>query len=498
MFTAMLKKLLPLIAIFTAVFMLSACGGGGEEGTEEENGYEIDYEEPTEDTSIRTLSVAMPQSFMSASLLVEAGANMRRQMAQDGIEFILDINTYEPGEHEAQLMRFQTMMMAGMGYDVFMFDGQPLWAYANSGFLADIYELIDQCPIVSRDDFYTNVFDAIEHNGRLITFPLTFGFRYIGINASLPQAFIDRFKGYSQINMYEILQIYNDLLQDYWDDFGQFSLFPFADPHRELLFAMGNFIDVNNRQASLTDDAFVSFLIALQQVNEFGGFMLRLDGLGMPIGNRALLSQEASTHVFSVPPMYYNPALAFFDLEDPYFVHYIPISGTCGGLEFNLNPFTWNSDFWGGFSISASADGPLAWEFIMNLLSVRMFYSTPQPGHQQLDPLFTFNTPILRSYFEPHRRTVFNHVLSRLEEMGHRVEGMAEIELAEDRVVVESQLRADAIARISMYNEMPIAISPFVPRSLYESVLDGLLAGFTAPEEAAHQLQNSLSLWLIE
>jgi len=492
MLSIMYKKILPYMLALAAMFILSACGGGGEEITEEENGYDIDFVEPEPTSNIRTLSVTRPEFIMAETMLLEAVAHMRRQLEQEGMEFVLETNVYSPEEQEAQLIRFQTMMMAGQSYDIFMFDHQPLWAYARSGFLADIYELIDQCPRVNREDFYTNVLEAFEYDGRLISLPFFFGFRYVGINASLPQHFIDRFKGHSQISMYELFQIYNELQQDYWEDFGHMNLLNFIDPQYELQFAMGNYIDINTRSSSITDDSFVSFLTAFRQVNDFGGFLIT-DMLRTPMDSRSDLSEFASAQAFYVPISFYSPALAFIDTEDPYFVHHIPISGACGSLEMRRHDKYWI----GNFSISASADGSLALDFLMHLLSVQLERSTPSGG-QYFAPLGTFSTPIFRPYVERHRTTVFRHTFTHIYDLvHHRVEGMAGLGPVE-RLELENQITENAIQRLSGYNEMPIAIAPFVPITLYEGVMDGLLGGFITPEDAAQQLQNSITLWLIE
>jgi len=490
----MRTRLLLLVFAVAAFLVLAACGRGRHENGNDLSGCAYNKNESAESTNVKTLSVTAPQHVMMGTMLMEAGANMRRQMAQEGIDFILDVTVYDHNALEMHNMRFQTMMMAGIGYDIFMFDGQPLWSFANSGFLADIYELIDQDTSVSREDFYTHVLEAFEYNGRLISFPLSFGHRYIGVNSSLPQSFIDRFKSYSHISMNEIFQIYIDLQQKYCADFGHLSLFPLSFiPQNELSFAMGNFIDINERQAILTDSAFISFLATLQQTHELGGFEFHGFWSQIPIASRSTLSGAAALHVFSTPIFTLDPALALFDFEDPYFLHFIPISGMCGGFELIQNRF----DPWGSFSISASADGPLAWDFIMNLISVKVAHSTPQNQSHFHEPLGTLNTPIHRSYFEYHRESTFIHTLSRMQDVGHRFANMTEL-AAEDRAIAERQMLEDAMERSRRYNEMPVAISPFVPSSLYEDILDGLLLGLYTPEDAAQLLQNRVSLWLIE
>jgi ABC-type glycerol-3-phosphate transport system substrate-binding protein len=85
------------------------------------------------------------------------------------------------------------MLMAGQGPDIFMLHAHSYWHYALSGYLADIYTLIDACPYASRGDFYTNALKPFEIDGGLYALPMSFGPEYIAINASLPQPLLDRF-----------------------------------------------------------------------------------------------------------------------------------------------------------------------------------------------------------------------------------------------------------------------------------------------------------------
>jgi len=67
-------------------------------------------------------------------------------------------------------------------------DGHPLRSYAANGFLTNFYNLIDSHPYTDREDFFTNVLKAYEFGGGLYVFPLSFGFEYVGINASAPES----------------------------------------------------------------------------------------------------------------------------------------------------------------------------------------------------------------------------------------------------------------------------------------------------------------------
>ena len=129
-------------ATFIALF-LSSCGNREEQ------------EDLVEEMYANTLSVHA--LFVYEDILRHAGAELNASLSEEGQSFQLDLTTYEWGEREYQRTRLQTMFMAGQGYDVLIWEGFPLWLHADSGFFANFYNLIDQDPNSSREDFFVHV-----------------------------------------------------------------------------------------------------------------------------------------------------------------------------------------------------------------------------------------------------------------------------------------------------------------------------------------------------
>ncbi|MDR1664032.1 MAG: hypothetical protein LBR83_03810, partial [Clostridiales bacterium] len=248
----------------------------------------------------------------------------------------LSVTAYPAEERESVHTRMQIAYMAGEGYDVFFLDGQPVWNYAQGGYLADFYEIIEEDAGTDIDDFYTNVLKAFEYNGKLYMFPLSFGFDYIGINAKLPGEYIERFSRYETISNREVLRIYNDLRNEYAEDFKSLSLSNaeyLNEPYSAIDHALVNYIDMDNQSANINDRRFLETLGEVKQkYDEMNLFARDRYLVTIPIASRKELSAYSSAYIFLVDALYLNPVNALFSPKDPRFVHYIPIADEEGRL----------------------------------------------------------------------------------------------------------------------------------------------------------------------
>ena len=183
------KLITKIILIVFLMIFFSACGrGNGHDEHDQAHG--SPQEEPQE------LVLTMASSLTYAPILWEAEQQLRTAISQSTdfrYRFRLQLTTYSLESRDDFLQRFNIMFMAGDGYDLFVVDDHPLINLSRNGMIADIYEMIDNDPNVIRDDFYTNILEAFEYQGQLLSIPLHFGFTYVGINASLPQSIQDRF-----------------------------------------------------------------------------------------------------------------------------------------------------------------------------------------------------------------------------------------------------------------------------------------------------------------
>lgn len=78
-----------------------------------------------------------------------------------------------------------TELMSGGGADVYAMDVLPSYKYADSKMLEDLTAYMDADENFNRNDYYTNILDAMKYNGGQYVFPMDFDFSFISYNKDL-------------------------------------------------------------------------------------------------------------------------------------------------------------------------------------------------------------------------------------------------------------------------------------------------------------------------
>ena len=180
----------------------------------------------------RTLTILTNQRNTAA--IAQAADAMNRDWRERDKPYVFQVEVDVHGHHTATIgdnaavaARLRMELMTGHGPDMLMmspwfFSGGDLdlHGFVGSGFLHDIYKLMDTDPRTSRDDFFNQAISAFEISNGLYQFPLSFGFEYLGINTSLPQEFLDRFTSKTSITFSEMMEFYLDLMEEHYEEFG--------------------------------------------------------------------------------------------------------------------------------------------------------------------------------------------------------------------------------------------------------------------------------------
>ena len=447
-----------------------------------------------ENLPVRTLSVHAQVDY--ANIIRQAVEVMNLAWAMQGIQYNLelDLTTYNWDDLEAVSARMQVMLMAGIGYDL-MFSGlrTPYHIFANSGLLLDIYTLIDQCPRTSRSDFYENVLEAFEVNGGLYGLPLSFGFDWVGINAALPQQFIDRFAEYDRISTSSKMSLYNDLMAT--GEFRQLRIgedLNIGNPRFMLSRALGGFIDLNNRTANFVDGQFANFLEDFKAIYGSRGFDADIRPLmtWYPWTD-VQLRLRADRYVFFYRETLTNPANALFAPVDPFFTYYIPVSDEKGRFPLNISGGHWGP-FWGTVHFPAAGDSILAWEFTQHLMDAFLHPEGAAARNHNGLPAWGSN-----SFAIPIRRADFNIQIPRTMEQVLIRRGSQFENVTYNR----EQVIDDAIARLMQYIDEPMVVPVYIPNSIWEQTItdiENFMWGIITAQSAAQNIQNRVALWLIE
>jgi ABC-type glycerol-3-phosphate transport system substrate-binding protein len=454
--------------------------------------------DPDPEPEVITLSMIAPDYF--APVLREAERLLNRFRGyyhRQGIIFKLDLTTYDVTNRANHLERFNTMFMAGSGYDLFIVDGHPIWNYSRSNMLADIYTLIDRCTIVNRDDFYSNVLEAFEYRGQLLSIPLSFGFPYVGVNSTLPQAFINRFLEYDTISLEALLDLYFDLITAYPDEFGHMNVDPGIDytlvgDFSALAFTIFEFMDADARTVSLMDERFMNFLQKyqfaasniLRNRNNFRGLV--------PIHPRHMTDERVYGFAFNSVDAALLSWEALFELEAPPFLGYIPITDSLGRLIIDNY-----STLPGGnkaIAVSNGANQDAAWVFIRYIINVvadsnlgwDVGFISSHVGPNSL------KTSIMTERFEERAQRAFRSVFEHAERDSWELIPY----VGQGTRNARPQQIDNAILRLERYNAMPVVQRPNLPNN--NPLVWDFINGAITSQSLAQQLQNRLSLWLIE
>lgn len=449
----------------------------------------------------KTLTVLAPNLY--TSVLKQAERAMSNAWAEEGREFILQISSYNPSEREQQLSRLQTMIMAGQSYDMFVWDGHPLWIHSNSGFFADFYTLIDQSPNTKLDDFYTNVLEAWEFDGGLYIFPLSFELTYVGISAELPQSFIDRFNQHSTITTKELMEIYLDLQREHWQEVGNMAFgagFYIQD-------TLGSFINFESSRATINDFRLVEYLENMRQISniEIEETELRYRGYNY------MMEELSQQYVFLQRYAGISQISVLFDPPNPAFLNYIPVTDEYGrailrqnNSYYYFNDWGWaydTSPFWGSLSISSNGESALAWEFTQQLISAMISHDIrdvvlgePIHYHRHFGN-HNLIMPIKRAYTELHVRRIFDRYF---EDMMTAYGAKRRFYGIPSSSVEMRPTLDEAIARLEAFNNMPMVLKPYLPANLYQQPIEDFMLGLTSAWQAAEEINNRIGLWLIE
>ena len=445
------------------MLLLSACHGNEK----------YIQKEVYEELNIRTLRILAPSIYYSVLRKTEIQMD----------NFQIHATFYSLEERQNQFLRLQLMLMSGItGYDIFFEDGHPIWLYSSTGFLTNIYELIDQCSSYDREDFYTNVLEAFEFNEGLYSFPLSFGFIYVGINYSLPPVILTQFAKRETVTIHELFHIYNNLRQTYnsrWDHFYVGNTLELRNAANAINSVILDFVNFNDRISSLTNDRFVTEINEIQ--NSFGnnGVINTPIYASFPINLPEFLYKKSNRNVFFNESLALSPLNAFLNMSDSNFIHFIPLSSGDGGLLLEQGVWQPNS-FWGSVCIVSSGDTYLAWEFTTYLITAMTNYNSIYPPNIGNFGNTSFSTPIKRAYFHNHINAVINTAF-RWRDFG---------------VTIEE--RNNVIYQLEIYNNMSISNRPYLSQEMFEEPLLSFLLGSTTVHEMAGAIHNRLSLWFME
>ena len=460
---------------------------------------------PVEDLGLpaQVLTIRGSRNFTLIAEQAAAAMNAVWREQDKPYVFAIEFDYFDPHDWEgmeARDARFRTDLMAGSAPDLLFLEPrnmQNVFDFTRSGFFADFYELIDNSPRFSRDDFFTNVLDEFEMLGMLPILPLGFSFNYLGVNASLPQEFTDQFGNLPYLSRMQLINMYLAFRERYTEFYNLDSGLPWTITDFWQLFYSNasNFINLATRTSYLNSPEFIEMIIELYEMfkdDPFGGGSGRF--ISMPIANFDTLQEVARQFMFMSYEFALNPAHAFITADESPFIHGAPLTDEMGRLIIDLEG-GWNNNSWADVAITNGNNVDLAWEFVYHLINA---FANPE-GRAAVMPGMGFQapwgmgavvTPILRDLAQTHVRRTFEYVLGNY---------ASAFDFTQEDEPNFPRLAEEAAVRFLAYSERPVSLSAnlFPIDMLHEHLIE-FMQGIISAEVAAQRMHNMMSLWLIE
>ena len=408
-----------------------------------------------------TLTISTPTGIPNMNI-ESAAANFTSRMADEGIDVNVVIETYIWEERDIHFERKLGRFAAGIGPDIFVPDGFPLYPFMENGFIRDIYPLIDASENWSREDFFENALRGYEIDGRLYVMPMSFGFDFVGINANVPREFLNRFAQKNYVSINELAALYNELASAY-PQWGEYAFINFHNLINSFRPEINSAIDFAGQRAVFGQsvaDALNDLRNAFVDNNRFGTEMIFTHS-----EEDVRMLQER--YVFFRPIGVSGAPESLFDFQTTYFTDFVPIANKNGEL---INT-TWGFEV----AVNANTDSALAWAFIEELIS-----TTAERGD------FSASSHI-------SRRHARHYLVSGLET------ALTQFII---RPIAGSQTSAinQAAERIIGYGDMPIAMPSAVryfPVEVYIDVLWAFDEGSISAAETLSQIETRIAEWFL-
>ncbi len=155
--------------------------------------------------------------------------------------------------------RIAVEIMSGESYDLVDLGGLDLERYAKNGILYDLYSLMDSDLSFNKDDYYVNVFEAMEYENDLYALPFAFYYDLVNLSKPLAQSIELDYENLDSINYIRMLEIYENAKKVHANS-ENFFLMPGAV--KEIFFEteVVDYYDVEKGTVNINSDEFIEFL----------------------------------------------------------------------------------------------------------------------------------------------------------------------------------------------------------------------------------------------
>ena len=458
----MKRQIISSILVFTSLFSLSACGASDSSNevkttditlnsSQSSSNGDLNYENQSL-TGVKKAAKKLSISVCWDYYNIDEAVKLFKQTHPD-VDITLHSYDNDSTKYKTQTV---TNLMAGTSDDIVDGTELPIIKLANSGLLAGFYPLMEKDSGFIKNDYYTNVFEAMNYQKQLYLFPVGFAYQMVGINTTADTAIVSKYNQYATISDSELLNLYNKNANK--------NNFYVSRNFNPLYFLSTNFdqyVNYEQKKCNFQNDDFIHFIADVKNVMEpsksGSGVSYGIDSRQDAYDVQKYLFQEIYTDFY---------LLKYKEFSN--FAHFIPKADPDGNVY--IFPTM-------RFCISEkSQNKELAWEFLK-------FLTLPETNRQ-----IKLVSNINKTTFKEKEKSELEKSVKDVQEQYN--------------LYPEGNVQQNILDVVNYYdrcNQMPMR---FVSLENYLDILikdiDMLNKGVMTPEQLAKDLQNKISLSLME
>ena len=359
-------------------------------------------------------------------------------------------------------------LMSGNSADIIETDGMCVPRLAGSGIFCDLYPFMDSDPDFRREDYYTNLFEAKEYEGRLYSLPCAFSYNMLYASKPLLEK---TGLGLPQTLNYKQMM---DIHQIVTEKTGEApKLRPGLTPYTFFYYEFPEYYDVAAASASFLSPKFIEYLRLTKQNIP----VLEESDLTRVGTDDSFLNKDYLFCNFDVTGGVdiFNFLYDFQNIQEP-----VPMVSTSGKAYFRTMR---------DYSIAASSSNQqLAWEFLKFYVSEK---EIPTDIHSEYAEKYAkkYNVfvPVNKKNFINSCRFAYQYYLPMAEKENLKTgELKAAVDEAIERMHGWNQQRSHEEAEGEIYGALSGDLSLYYEQNLL------------TPEETAGKLQNRMTIFLKE
>lgn len=441
-----MNKLFPII--LACLLLISACSG------KEQKTAPVIIDVPINELGEREIDFSICWDFYNA----DTGAE-RFMKKYPNIK--INIKKFD-NDYIKYTEQMATSLMAGTAPDVFDANNLDLIELSKSNYLTDLKPYIEADPDINEQEYFMSVFNGLELNGGLYAMPITFLFSMVGVNGNISAGLNSDFSSRQVISMKDIFNIYHQHKTE-----GIYSGQNY-DVSTVFYYLSDSYIDFENKTCDFNNPEFIQLLTDIKSATH------PEKQFGMSYSSTMIDDKEQSLSYMFLEIMGSNYQYFLFSDNENAFQNFIPLADEEGNIFLSA------LESYGITSNSSNKD--VAWEFIKFMTTEEAKYGG-----------FVSSMPINRKFFR-------NHKTEQAGDFGKYLKNatpaspMSEAE--------KTQLKEDTENYISYMenyiDNYPHTIMKFNNFEIAWEIMSDFQQGLITAEQAAAELQNKISLALME